>query len=236
VTRYLRDDLKLLTSNPLFIGKKVVYDTARRHAPQLSGRVLDIGCGTQPYRKYTNHSRYVGLETSALLRPHVVGRAQRLPFGEDVFDSVLCTEVLEHVREPRAVLREIARVIKTGGTLYLSVPMLWYLHYVPDDYYRFTRYGIQYLLESEGFEVVSIDESGRLITFIMVRIAETLYQLFFKLLCPLRRWGRLRAKLAVLLTVPFSVLAYPLSQVGDRLFWRDVIDWAVLAKKRDESQ
>ena len=67
---------------------------------------------------------------------------------------------LEHVREPRRVVEEIARVLKPGGRLLLVVPQEWEVHQAPHDYFRYTRYGLRYLLESAGLEVERIEPVG----------------------------------------------------------------------------
>jgi SAM-dependent methyltransferase len=133
--------------------------------PRLRGRLLDVGCGSKPYTEVlTAVESYVGLDTAATMhgleRVDVVGTAFALPFRGCRFDSVLCTEVLEHTPEPLAVLQEIWRVTKPGGLLLLTVPMSEQLHEEPADFYRFTHYGARYLLIKAGFQVREVYERG----------------------------------------------------------------------------
>jgi SAM-dependent methyltransferase len=86
----------------------------------------------------------------------VFASALRLPFGAETFDSVLSTEVLEHVPEPKMILSEAARVLKSGGYLVLSTPQTWGLHEIPYDFYRYTPYGLRYLAEATGFRVITV--------------------------------------------------------------------------------
>jgi SAM-dependent methyltransferase len=68
--------------------------------------------------------------------------------------------MIEHVREPKVLLQEAYRVLKKGGCLIVTAPLDWGIHEAPHDYYRFTRYGLNYLASSTGFTVVSIKARG----------------------------------------------------------------------------
>ncbi len=133
--------------------------SVKMHAPRLSGRVLDIGCGIEPYREIVEKhcTEYVGLDRPTT--PHglkdveVVGDALSLPFDDESFDSVVSFQVMEHVAEPRLFLSEAFRVMKPGGTALLMTPFMWGEHEQPRDYYRYTRYGLRYLAAQAGFEV-----------------------------------------------------------------------------------
>jgi ubiquinone/menaquinone biosynthesis C-methylase UbiE len=133
------------------MGKKNINDLLNRlfisevvgEVGQL-GRVLDLGCGEQPYREvYGAHAERVvavdisrrGSEsTDAFVR----GSAVAIPFADSSFDFVLCSEVLEHVPDPRRAIGEIARVLRPGGRLVLTVPFLYPIHEEPWDFWRFT--------------------------------------------------------------------------------------------------
>jgi SAM-dependent methyltransferase len=73
------------------------------------------------------------------------------------FDHVLLTQVLEHLPEPAKVLKELHRVLKPGGTLWLTAPLFYAEHEKPYDFFRYTRFGIRHLLEAAGFRVREID-------------------------------------------------------------------------------
>jgi SAM-dependent methyltransferase len=86
----------------------------------------------------------------------VVSPAELLPFDDGDFDFVMSQEVLEHVGDPLAVLREMCRVLRPGGLLYLQVPFIIGFHPDPSDYWRFTRQGIEEIASRAGFERVDV--------------------------------------------------------------------------------
>jgi ubiquinone/menaquinone biosynthesis C-methylase UbiE len=119
------------------------------------GRVLDVGCGMQPYRHMLGERvvEYVGVDrVGELTRPTIVGTAESIPAADASFDVVLCTMVLEHVADPREVLSEARRVLKPSGRFVLTVPSVWPAHEVPHDYWRFTRSGLEQLMREFAFE------------------------------------------------------------------------------------
>lgn len=128
-----------------------------------AGHVIDIGCGNEPYRAwFSQASSYVGMDiTCHHNSADVVAQSDRaIPFVSESFDSAICTQVLEHVERPRVLLAEAWRVLKPGGMLLLSAPMYWRCHEEPFDFFRFTRHGLQHLLEDVQFEIVEIVQQG----------------------------------------------------------------------------
>lgn len=148
---------------PLYLHYKPLLRVLKQKLSVLRGRVLDVGCGMQPYRALLTQGQceYVGLDREGpLSKPDVVGTAEALPFENAVFDHVLSTQVLEHVVDPLSALKECARVLKPRGTIVFTVPGVWPAHEVPYDYWRFTRYGVTALLERAGFAEITIEAAG----------------------------------------------------------------------------
>jgi hypothetical protein len=85
-----------------------------------------------------------------------VGPAHDLPVPDEAYDAVLCTQVLEHVPNPDAVIAELFRVLRPGGRLYLTVPLAWELHEMPFDFYRYTPHGLATILGGAGFTDLDI--------------------------------------------------------------------------------
>lgn len=151
--------------NPFYFSRAGLRDAIIGMAPQLSGRLLDVGCGTKPYRSLITVDAYIGLdidcETSrerGIADYFYDGNA--FPFGDETFDCILCNQVLEHVFTPNEFLGEIARVLIPGGKLLLTVPFVWDEHEQPNDCARYTSFGLHALLERNGLKLLQHEKLG----------------------------------------------------------------------------
>lgn len=116
--------------------------------------VVDIGVGKAPYKKKIDHDRYIGVDIEdrgGVPDVLIEDINNGLSIAENTADLVLCTEVLEHTREPQKVINELYRITKPGGVVLLTTPMVWPVHEAPNDYYRFTNFGLEHLFGSAGF-------------------------------------------------------------------------------------
>lgn len=150
---------------PLHLHLAPMWKHLARVLPTLRGRVLDVGCGTKPYRSLFGEgvTAYVGLDREGPnSTPDVVGDAHALPFEDSHFDAVVSFQVLEHVERPVECLREIARVVRPGGEVVFTVPGVWPDHEVPHDHWRFTRYGLDASLRAAGLDRVELVPLGGL--------------------------------------------------------------------------
>jgi len=123
-------------------------------AHRSSGRTLDVGAQNGPYATFFPNR--IGLDIRRGRDVKVIGDAQALGFTEGAFDVVLCTEVLEHLPEPQQAIDEMFRVLRPGGTLLLTTRFLFPIHDAPHDYFRFTKYGLRYLLRR--FAILELQE------------------------------------------------------------------------------
>ena len=151
--------------NPFYFARSGLRDAMTEFAPRLSGRLLDVGCGTKPYRSLFAVDAYIGLDIDSeasrkrgIADHHYDGNT--FPFADSSFGSILCNQVLEHVFNPDEFLGEIARVLKPGGKLLLTVPFVWDEHEQPYDFARYSSFGLRALLEKQGLKVLQHKKLG----------------------------------------------------------------------------
>lgn len=156
----------------IFLARTGIEQALRAALPAFKGVFLDVGCGEQPYRQLvtnapSNVDRYIGLDLPVAIEP-AYGRARpdltwdgiTIPLENASVDSAMATEVLEHCPDPGRVLSEINRVLRPGGSFFLTVPFLWPLHDVPYDEYRYTPFAMERLLKNAGFTGVQVEAMG----------------------------------------------------------------------------
>jgi SAM-dependent methyltransferase len=143
-------------------------------------RVLDAGAGEGNYKSHFARQRYTALDLGVgdanwnYGSLNVIGDLERLPFADGTFQASLNIVTLEHVREPARVVEELHRTLAPGGNLLLIAPHEWEEHQQPHDYYRYTRYGLEYLLCSAGFTELEIRPVGGFFRLLSRRLLNAL--------------------------------------------------------------
>lgn len=133
----------------------------REAAGYVSGRVLDVGAGEMNrYGRHFAYSEYVRMDTSHGDKVDLVGSADDISMPDDSFDTVICTQVFEHLEFPDKSAREIYRVLKPGGHLIMTVPQMNELHEEPRDFWRYTKFGLRSLFGNVGFKTVTESQRG----------------------------------------------------------------------------
>jgi len=174
-SKYVLDGRKWRTTRDLkevMVGSRLFGDlTAAVYAESMpmyaSGRLLDLGCGKAPlyamYRPYIedvicadwpntlHNDAYVDVQCDL---------NQGLPFPTNAFDTVLLSDVLEHLAEPLPLWFEMARVMKPGAMLLMNTPFFYWLHERPFDYYRYTEFALRRFAQLAEFEIVSLHAVG----------------------------------------------------------------------------
>jgi 2-polyprenyl-3-methyl-5-hydroxy-6-metoxy-1,4-benzoquinol methylase len=172
----LRDSvLRKYFSPALLCLDRALIPRLRNHA---SGKLLDAGCGAMPFKAALTNlvDEYHSIDIERKV-PEVdfVGDLQDMKgVADESYDVILCTEVLEHVPQPEKLIVEVWRVLKSRGKFILSVPHLSRLHDEPFDYYRFTKHGLQFLLEQNGFSVLEIVPTGSLFSLLGHQVSTAL--------------------------------------------------------------
>src|ERR1700722_16833466 len=163
-------------TNPGYLARNRLLKGISRHAQGMSGKLLDFGCGSKPYRALFNVDEYIGLDFENPGHPHlneqidVFYDGKHIPFGDGVFDCIFSSEVFEHVFNLPSVLKEISRVLKPGGLILVTCPFAICEHEIPNDFARYSSYGLRHLMSEHGFETVIQEKTGNSV--------ETVFQLW----------------------------------------------------------
>ena len=142
----------------IYLHRKPILDAVHDSVPVLNGKLLDVGCGQKPYASILKCETHIGIDLAS--SPNNTGKFDltfdglHIPFNDSEFDSVLCTEVIEHSRNPLALMKEIARVLKSSGHALVTVPFFIHHHEEPFDYWRLTRYGMEQLASDANLDIV----------------------------------------------------------------------------------
>lgn len=133
-----------------------------------SGKLLDAGAGRMAYKHILEKrcQEYVGMDIGNQAGLDITGDIQQMKLADNSFDTIFCSQVLEHVPEPQKAISECYRVLEKGGHLILSAPHLGYLHNEPHDYYRYTKHGLRFMLEKVGFKILTLEPAGGVLSFL----------------------------------------------------------------------
>ena len=125
-------------------------------------KILDFGCGDARYKEIISRKNsYTGVDVKISGHPEdnknydMLWDNNKLPFLDESFDVVVCTEVLEHVEELNITIQELRRVLKKGGLMFITMPFIWAEHEKPYDFRRFTSFGIKKVFTDYGFNIIS---------------------------------------------------------------------------------
>jgi len=153
-----------------------VYHDLRRELPFMYGKILDVGCGDSPYRHLlvSKQAQYVGIDIVNAKNFDYSGdtiihfNGEDIPFPDESFDALLCTEVLEHVANFSRLVSEMHRVLKHGGRGVITVPWSARYHYIPYDFFRYTPSSLKSIFGS--FKGVEIKPRGSDVSVIASKI------------------------------------------------------------------
>lgn len=170
--------------NPFYIIRKGISKGIRNNSKYINGKLLDFGCGNKPYESLFNVTEYVGLDIGESGFPEeksaeIFYDGITIPFPDNTFDSVLASEVFEHVFNLDEVLLELNRVLRKGGNILVTVPFVWFEHEIPYDFARYSSFGLQHVLKKAGFEIVTVEKTTNYLESVIQLFIAYLFNMVF---------------------------------------------------------
>ena len=200
-----------------FIIRKGIYQWLLTNKRAIYGKVLDFGCGEKPYQQLFDYDEYIGVDIEVSGHDNsqnnvdVFRDGSSLPFENATFDSILATEVFEHVFNIDDILTEIHRVLKSWGSILITTPFAIHEHEVPYDFARYTWWGMQHLLTKHWFSIMSNQHYGsyrdtilQLTIWFLWKVTETKYTY-------------LTLVLRIILVAPLMIVINILSLISPRM-------------------
>jgi 2-polyprenyl-3-methyl-5-hydroxy-6-metoxy-1,4-benzoquinol methylase len=161
-----RDELSL---SSVLIADLIAKQYDKQLAQHVKGKLLDLGCGKVPlylsYKDFIDGNVCVDWENSMHQNPYVdifMDLNQPLLFPDQEFDTIILSDVLEHISNPELLWQEMFRILKPGGKLILNVPFLYPIHEQPYDFFRYTQFALERMAEKAGFKIVLLEKIGGL--------------------------------------------------------------------------
>jgi ubiquinone/menaquinone biosynthesis C-methylase UbiE len=188
---YIEEGFKPIKNEPpTTIGRKIkfygrmlldlqiltIYQHIKKELPELKGKVLDVGCGQSPYKFLLNttETEYKGIDVIEATSFDYVNKditlfdGENIPFEDNTFDAVICTEVLEHAYNHQKLVDEMYRVCKPHAKAIITIPFSTRYHYIPHDYFRYTPSALKNIFAK--FSTTEIIPRGTDITSICAKI------------------------------------------------------------------
>ena len=160
------------------LSRKGLYPFLERQFAQIAGgaNVLNVGAGGDIEELLRRHAEARSFQVTSFdidpdRGPEIVGDIATFDFGDRRFDVVVMSEVLEHVRAPEEAIKNVHEILSPGGGLILSTPFIFPMHDGPHDYYRFTRYGLEWLLRDfSDVDIFARNTWPEAVNVLMVRL------------------------------------------------------------------
>jgi SAM-dependent methyltransferase len=175
--------------------KKITRNSLRlflkNHATEEE--ILDIGSGGSLYGDLFPNRLTFDIDPQK--KPEVLGDVNKMPFQDNEFKAILCTEVLEHLHDPKKAIEEMKRILKPGGKLILTTRFMFPIHDAPTDYFRYTEFGLKELFKD--WEIENFQPEVGSIETIAVLLQRIIFQVKFK--------GNKFVKGVLLILVPFFI-------------------------------
>jgi SAM-dependent methyltransferase len=237
---------KISITHPHYLHYKSLFRDLKYSVEKYSkGDVFDIGCGNKPYQNLFEGriTSYIGCDVaqSDQNKVDIICPATDIKAQSESFDTVFSTQVLEHVEEPQKMINEAFRVLRAKGYLVISAPFYWEHHEEPYDFFRYTKYGFEYLLKTAGFEIVEVIPNGGKWAVAGQAFLNNCYSSFNRKNRQARHQVETVKKKKTILKLPVTLFRIILTVLVNLIFgWLDKVDfdsistlnWVIVAKKK----
>ncbi|MFA6215681.1 MAG: class I SAM-dependent methyltransferase [Patescibacteria group bacterium] len=205
----------------------LLREQIRKYASRITGVALDAGCGEYDrYGSLVKCEKMIKLDINPKNNPDIVASVEAIPLEEGSVNSIICNQVLGDVKDFGKAISEFNRILTKDGSILLTESFICELHDEPNDFWRFTSFGLKQLFEIHGFEVLALDQRGGFFS--------TIAQMNIRYL--IDRFNLYHRKVSYLIK-PF-IKCY-----GKFMIWLDTLDknkannkfslgWLILARKK----
>lgn len=152
------------------------YENLKIHA---KGKLLDLGCGKVPlyrvYKEYITENVCVDWENTLHKNEYLdfeCDLTKKLPFEDREFDTIILSDVLEHIPNPLELWKEMARILAVNGKIIMNVPFYFWIHEAPHDYYRYTEFALRRFIEDSNLNLVKLERKGGVIEIVAMLLAK----------------------------------------------------------------
>lgn len=200
----------------------------KKYSHHIRGKVLDVGAGSfSRYRDLFNYDEYIKVDIEKNSNIDIIGSAENIPLKDKTFNSIICTQVLGDIKNMQKAVQEFYRVLKPGGKVLLTESFMDEMHDEPQDYWRFTKFGLKYIFEKEGFKIIVFNQRGG---FFTVQVQNIIRYLIERFNLYSHKWARI-------FNLPFRICS-------KTMFFLDKLDkskanrkfalgWCIVAQKND---
>ena len=249
-------EISLSVFNYCFLIYFYLIKEIKKNASYAKGILLDVGCGSSPFKKYFSKyaDKYLKHEHPLAAKSNIkydfLSELPEINAPSNSIDTIISISVLEHVSEPFEVIKEFKKILKDNGIFIIYVPQYWHLHEEPHDYLRFTKHVLNEKIPRLGFEILYMKETGRSFATVGQAFCNAMILLFdldrVKTLIDLMK-GNVKSRDAVTASLLYAIYKSPLILLAiilipiinilfltlDQLFGspRDTIGYFVVARK-----
>jgi len=212
-----------------FIIRKWIYNWIKNNSKYIKWKVLDFWCWEKPYKSILNFKEYIWVDFKSSGHDNTQNNVDffwdwtTLPFKDEEFNSIITTEVFEHIFNIDDVLSELNRILKKGWNIVITIPFVIHEHEVPYDFARYTHFWIESLLEKNWFKVLKNEQYWSYFQTILQLCIWFLWKITYT------RYKNLSLFLRVLFVAPIMVLINIISIIWPKMQWwlylSNVIVW-----------